>query len=111
MRIYSIDQLTEKDTSAIGERLKEMELQGGVEGVFWLPVPEAFFTPLQKEHRPVCGPYCLALVVEETSIHLELLVRGIGRISCQCLGFASEELRNHMIGFLEHMLSDLKISF
>jgi len=111
MRTYTLDQLTEKDTAAIGNLLREMELQGGVEGVFWLPVPEVYFTSLQKEHRPVCGPYCLALVVEETAIQLELLVRGIGRISCQCLGFASEELRNHMIGFLERTLDDLGVRY
>lgn len=111
MRTYTIDQLETTDIAAISSRLNSMELQAGLEGVYWLPVPQAMLTPLQTEHSERCGPYCLALEVEENSLHMELLVRGMGRISCQCLCFASETLRNHMIAYLEDMLRELGISF
>ena len=111
MRAYTIDQLTEQDVAAIAGRLTDMELQGGVEGIFWLPVPGNFLTPLQQEHEETCGPYCLALDLEGSALQLELLVRGKGRISCGCISFASVELRNHMIGFVEDMLRELEVVF
>jgi hypothetical protein len=49
--------------------------------------------------------------VEKNAVHMELLVRGMGRIRCECLAFASEELRNHMIRYLENLLRELHIQF
>ena len=111
MRTYTIDQLEETDIAAINSRLLDMDLQAGLEGVYWLPVPREMLTPAQAEHFDSCGPYCLALEVEENAVHMELLVRGMGRISCGCLSFASQELRNSMIDYLEGMLKELKITF
>lgn len=111
MRTYTIDQLEEADIAAINARLLDMELQAGLEGVYWLPVPRDMLTPVQKEHSASCGPYCLALEVEHNAVHLELLVRGMGRIRCKCLSFASRELRDHMIEYLEGLLTELNIMF
>lgn len=111
MRTYVIDQLKEADIAAITARLLTLELQAGVEGVYWLPVPCELLTETRMEHREQCGPYCLALEVCPDAVHLELLVRGMGRISCGCISFASEALRNHMIKYLEDMLKDLNITF
>lgn len=111
MRTYTIDQLEEADIAAINARLLNMELQAGLEGVYWLPVPRDMLTKIQAEHFDQCGPYCLALEVEANAVHMELLVRGMGRIRCECLSFASETLRNHMIDYLEGMLRDLNIQF
>lgn len=111
MRTYTIDQLEEADIAAINARLLNMELQAGLEGIYWLPVPRDMLTPLQQEHIDSCGPYCLALEVEANAVHMELLVRGIGRITCKCLSFASVELRNHMIAYLEGLLEELNIRF
>lgn len=111
MRTYTIDQLEEADIAAINARLLDMNLQAGLEGVYWLPVPTNMLTPMQAKHQEKCGAYCLALEVEANAVHMELLVRGMGRITCQCLSFASEELRNHMIRYLEDLLTELNIKF
>lgn len=111
MRTYTIDQLEEADIAAVNSRLLDLDLQAGLEGVYWLPVPRDMLTPIQLEHFDHCGPYCLALEVEANAVHMELLVRGMGRIRCECLSFASEALRNHMIAYLESMLTDLGIQF
>ncbi len=111
MRTYTIDQLEEGDIAAINSRLLDLELQAGLEGVYWLPVPKDMLTPLQTEHFEQCGPYCLALEVGPNAVHMELLVRGMGRISCGCLSFAAPSLRDHMIAYLEDLLRDLGIKF
>ncbi len=111
MRTYTIDQLEEADVAAINARLTEMELQAGLEGIYWLPVASDMLTELQREHLAQCGPYCLALEVGQAAVHLELLVRGQGRIRCECLSFAALSLRNHMIAYLENMLTELGIQY
>ncbi len=111
MRTYSIDQLYEKDVAAITARFTEMDLQAGLDGVFWLPIPPEMLTTVQNEHKDRCGPYCMALEVEPDSVHLELLVRGMGRIRCECISFAAPELRNHMIRYVEDVLTELGIMF
>ncbi len=111
MRTYTIDQLEEAEIAAINQRLCDMDLQAGLEGIYWLPVPREMLTPIQREHQPQCGPYCLALEVCANAVHMELLVRGQGRIRCDCLSFAGQDLRNHMIGYLEGMLTELKVQF
>ena len=111
MRTYTVDQLLEDDIAAINSRLLSMDLQAGLEGVYWLPVPLSMLTPLQKSHTAQCGPYCLALEVEANAVHMELLVRGQGRIRCECLSFAEPALRDHMITYLEDMLRELKVTF
>jgi hypothetical protein len=111
MRIYTIDQLSSRDVALLQERLRFLDLQAGVEGVYWLPVPESLLTPIQQEHLETCGPYCLALETTDSALHLELLVRGMGRISCACLSFASEQLRDQMIAFVEDTLRELDIPF
>ena len=45
MRTYTIDQLEEADIAAINTRLLDLELQAGLEGVYWLPVPKGMLTP------------------------------------------------------------------
>ncbi|MDR2488833.1 MAG: hypothetical protein LBD42_05005 [Desulfovibrio sp.] len=111
MRTYTIDQLEEADIAAVNARLLDMELQAGLEGIYWLPVPREMLSSLQQEHLDSCGPYCLAMEVEHNAIHMELLVRGMGRIRCECLAFAPQELRNHMIKYLENLLHELNIMF
>lgn len=111
MRTYTIDQLRDEDTAALIDYLDEAGLKGSIDGIYWLPVPQTLLTPIQKEHQDSCGPYCLALEVDEQALHLELLVRGLGRITCACVGFASEPLRDHMIAFVEDVLKELTIAF
>ncbi len=111
MRMYTIEQLTEADTEGLRTYLDDMDLRSSIEDVYWLPVPESLLTPIQSEHREKCGPYCMALEVENQAVRLELLIRGLGCISCRCLSFASVDLRNLMIAYLEDILSELKIRF
>lgn len=111
MRTYSIDQLNDDEVAKIHARLQAMNLQAGLEGIYWLPIPKDMHTSLQKEHLSQCGPYCLALDVEGDAIHLELLVRGQGRIRCDCICHAGKELREYMINYLDTMLADLGVTF
>lgn len=111
LRIYTIDQLSHDDTAVIHSRFVDMNLKSGLEGIFWLPIPDNLLNQKQNEHKTQCGPYCMALEIDDEAVHLELLVRGLGRLRCECLGPASPVLREHMIGYLDSILHDLLIQF
>ena len=57
MRWYGIDDLSAEDTARLAQVLKDMELSSGIDGLYWLPVPEARLSPVQREHQADCGPY------------------------------------------------------
>lgn len=110
MRWYGIDDLTADDTAKLAASLTEMELASGMDGLFWLPSPAELLSPIQQEHAESCGPHVMGLELEETALRLELLVRARGRMRCECVRYASPELRDHMIAWLENLLSELGIT-
>lgn len=111
MRTYTVDELTEEDIGKLSAYLSEINLQSSVQGMFWLPIPLNLHTDLQKSHLEECGAYCLALELGKGAIHLEFLVRAKGKMRCECMCFASPALREHMINYLDGVLSSLGVEF
>jgi len=109
MRYYLIDELYQEDVQRIENTLNERGLAGGVEGIWYLPVPEDMLTAEQREHLDQCGPYMLALETGETWLKMELLVRARNRLRCSCLSYAESQLRAHMIDFLDRFIRELDI--
>lgn len=110
MRWYGIDGLRAEDTAKLAAALAAMELGSGLDGLFWLPVPAALLSPRQVEHGESCGPHVMGLELEETSLRLELLVRARGRLRCDCVQYASPELRDAKIAWLEDLLAAQNIT-
>lgn len=109
MRLYLLEDFTGEQIQAIKKRLHDMELTGAMEGIYWLPCPHNLLSDVQKEHAAECGPHCLAVEIEGSSLRLELLVRARNKLRCECVSYASEELRAHMIKYIDDMLLDLDI--
>jgi hypothetical protein len=110
MRTYRIDDLTSADIAAVRARLHDMDLGAGMDGLYWLPVPQHMLNPVQVAHSESCGPFCLALEADEDALRMELLVRARGMLRCECIAYASPELRAHMIDYLDGLLADLGIA-
>ena len=64
---------------------------------------------MQQEHVESCGPHVMGLEIEENFVRLELLVRARSRMRCECVHYASPELRDRMIVWLENLLAELGI--
>ena len=109
MKYYVVDELLASHSSAIAERLESMKLGAGMDGLYWLPVPSAMLEEIQAAHTEKCGPYAMALELEEHSLRLELLVRARNALRCECIGYASAPLRAHMIHYLDTLLEELGI--
>ena len=110
MRSYVLDEFMPGELARIANRLEEMELFAGMEGLYWLPVPPELLTPLQREHERECGPYVLALEILDEALRLELLVRARNRLRCDCVAYAEPELVQRMIAYLHALLDELKIA-
>ncbi len=110
MRAYTIDSLTPEQSTKITELLEAMELGSGIEGVFWLPIPEHLHSPLQKEHLSSCGPYVMAIDVEKSFVQLEFLVRARNALRCDCVCYASPELEQYMMRYVDGLFTQSNIA-
>lgn len=102
---YVCEELEQALTARLQQQLRQLGCSSALEDVFWLPVPNSLLSPLQKEHMEQCGPYGLALVVEESSFSLEFLVRASNALHCNCTAPASSELRAYALNELDAMLA------
>ncbi len=110
MRWYGIDDLHFEDTAKLAVTLTDMGLASSLNGLFWLPVPANLLSTIQADHRESCGPHVMGLELEETSVRLELLVRAKSRLRCACVHYASPQLRDHMITWLDNLLAEQNIT-
>ncbi len=117
MRSYLLEDLYEDDIKKITAALNELQLQGPLEGIYYLPLPAELLQPEQKAHLDECGPYFMALeVVEgasemsECQIRMELLVRSRNKMRCSCITYATPPQRQHMIDYLDQFIEELEIS-
>ncbi len=108
MKLYVVEDLTEEHMRALRERLDAMEMGSGMDGLYWLPLPEALLSDLQCAHTE-CAPHCMALETTADSLRLELLVRARNRLRCDCVSYASPQLREHMVNYLNTLLDELGI--
>ncbi|QGY41186.1 hypothetical protein GM415_13955 [Pseudodesulfovibrio cashew] len=117
MRSYLIEDLFEADIEKIKGALNEMQLQGPLEGIYYLPLPTELLQQEQKDHQDECGPYFMALEIiegasdmSECQLKLELLTRARNKIRCSCVNYATHEQRKHMIEYLDQFIEELEIS-
>lgn len=109
MRVYVIDELLREQVEKIEKALKAKGWSGGLEGVYYLPLPDELLEEDQREHLPQCGPYLLALEALPEALRLELLVRASNIIRCSCIRYANPAQRNHMIDLLDAFIRELDI--
>ncbi|MFP4168025.1 MAG: hypothetical protein ACLFSY_04150 [Desulfonatronovibrionaceae bacterium] len=109
MRCYLVDEIRPEDIRKLEDRLSEMQLEGGLPGVYKLPVPERMLSAKRREHADTCAPYYMAMEVEGESIKLEFLVRSEEKMRCQCVGYATPELQAHMMQYIDGLLFELGI--
>lgn len=115
MRTYLVEDIADNDFKKIVAAFDQLELNGPIEGIYYLPLPEELLQPEQKEHLGECGPYFMALETvqtphEEHHIKLELLVRGRNKIRCSCVTYATPAQRKHMIDYLDKFIEELEVS-
>lgn len=109
MRSLVFDELLPKDLERLAQHLGDICEPSRMEGVFWLHLPPDLLSADQASHA-ACGPHRVALVLEEDSLRLELLVRAQNSLRCACTGYANPSQRQFLINFMDRLLEDLELS-
>lgn len=110
MRSYYVDEFTTKDMKSVLEYLESKGLQGSMEGIYWLTLPEALLSQEQRSHMGECGPFVATLETGAGGIKMELLIRGRGKLRCSCINYATTEQRDWLISQVDAMLRELDIA-
>lgn len=108
MKQYVIDGLSLKDYTALKAYLDAHLECAPIGGIYWLELEPELLTPLQASHGD-CHPHVLALMLEETYLSCELLVRIKNNIKCDCMGYATKEQRDWLVDWSEALLERLAI--
>lgn len=108
MKQYVIDELRSWDYGKIKDYLDKHCKAAGLEGVYWIEIPEELLTDQQKSHDP-CKPFHFGIELEEDKMACGLLVRASGNIRCHCIAYANREQRNWLVETLDAMMEQLGI--
>lgn len=108
MKQYLIDGLRLSDYQKIKDYLDENLGSSPLGGIYWLELDDKILTPVQAEHND-CRPHVFALMLEETYLSCELLVRIKNNIKCDCMAYATKEQRDWLIDQADAILEKLEI--
>ncbi|MBU1349315.1 hypothetical protein KJ781_04580 [Patescibacteria group bacterium] len=103
------DELMQDDLDKVRAHLQETLNPSRLPDVFWLELPADMLTPVQQEHGQSCGPHRVAVVLEEDSVRLELLVRAQESLRCACTDYATTSQREFFLGFMDRLLEETGI--
>jgi hypothetical protein len=109
MRHYLLDELSPLERDNIESFLKRNLKPGPIRGVFWLELPSELLAQPQVEH-PACGPFYFAVMLEQTELRAEFLVRSSHNMHCACIAWASSVQRQFLLDFVDRMLQEEFIS-
>ncbi len=109
MRSLVFDELRQDDLEKVRAHLQETLRQSRLPDVFWLEMPGDLLSSRQQEHSQNCGPHRVAVVIEEESVRLELLVRAQESLRCACTGYVSKAQREFCLGFMDRLLEETGI--
>ncbi|RJX31838.1 MAG: hypothetical protein C4525_11360 [Desulfarculus sp.] len=107
MRALLFDEIRPPDMERLAQHLAQHLTTSGLPEVFWLELPPELLSAEQAAHAD-CGPHRVALVLEEDSLKLELLVRGAS-LHCSCTAYADAAQRQWLLEFGDRLLAELDI--
>lgn len=108
MKQYVIDGLRLEDYQKLKDYLDSSVESSSLTGIYWIEIEPSLLTPVQQEHHN-CKPHVFALMLEETYLSCEFLVRIKNNIKCDCMAFATPEQRSWLIDMVDAILEKLDI--
>ena len=108
MKQYVIDGLRPEDFGKLKNYLDEHFEITPLGGIYWMALEKNILSFQQQEHEN-CQPHVFALMLENDSLAAELLVRVKTSIKCDCMGYATPEQREWLIGKMDLILEELGI--
>lgn len=109
MRQYYLDELSFLEHDNLDSFFKRTLKASVLGDVFWLEIPQDLLSPAQLEH-PDCGPFYFSVILEDTSVRFEFLVRSSHNMHCSCIAWATPAQRQFLLDFIDKMIEDELIS-
>ncbi len=104
-----IDELSPLERDNLDSYLKRSLKAGPMVGIFWLVLPDDLLAEAQLGHEG-CGPFYLAVELENDRICFELLVRSKTNLHCTCITYATAQQRQFVLDFIDKMISEERIT-
>ena len=108
MRQFVIDELSILERDNLESYLKRTLEPGPMAGIFWIELPDDLLAEKQRGHDQ-CGPFYLAVEIDEKRVCFELLVRSKTNLHCSCIAHATEAQRQFVLDFIDRMLAEEQI--
>lgn len=108
MRQYLLDEIRRADIPRIREYLNEHAQAAGVEGVWWVDLPEDLLSPEQFSHQD-CRPYRFAVELGDDFVRFEFLIRSLQTMRCACIDYATRMQRDFILAFADRLVEDLAL--
>lgn len=105
MRQYLIDEISFLERDNLDSYLKRTLKPAALEGVFFLEIPGDLLGESQQGHDD-CGPFYCSVILEETSIRIEFLIRSATNMHCSCIAQATPSQRTYILDFADRMLEE-----
>ncbi len=113
MRQYLLDEIARKDLPRVRQYLNEHAAAASLQDVWWVDLPEDLLSPEQFEHAN-CRPFRFAVEVGEPMVgdcfvRFELLIRSEQTMRCTCIGYATRQQRDFILGYADRLVAELAL--
>ena len=108
MRQYMLDEISRNDIPRVREYLQEHAIAAGLEGIWWVDLPEDLLSPEQFSHRD-CRPHRFAVELGDNFVRFEFLIRSKQTMRCTCIGYATRPQRDFILAFADRLVAELAL--
>jgi hypothetical protein len=108
MRAYLIDEIRGQEMEQVKGFLKQHAIRSSLDQIFWVRIPDDLLNETQYLH-PQCRPHVFAVELGPDWIKLELFVRTLKSMRCDCPAYCTSSQRDYIFRFADGLIEQLKI--
>ena len=108
MKYYLIDEVSGPDMERLSAHLRDAGKASGLEGMFWIKMPEEYLGEIQSRHES-CKPYVFAVELGAGTVKAEYFIRSQKGMKCSCSGYADQGQSMFIIRFMDEMIVKLGV--
>lgn len=108
MRAYLIDEIRVQEMEQVKGFLNRHAIRSSLDQIFWVQIPDDLLNGTQYLHTQ-CRPHVFAVELGPDWIKLELFVRTLKSMRCDCPAYCTPIQRDFIFRFADGIIDQLKI--
>jgi len=108
VRAYLIDEIPVQQMARVKEFLKEHATRSSLDQIFWVPIPDDLLNETQYLHTQ-CRPHVFAVELGPDWLKLELFVRTLTSMRCDCPAYCTPGQRDYIFRFADGIIQHLNV--